>query len=205
MAWITGRIDKAITENDDELAADLRRFVRHRDAQLRYPFNSLQCNDATWIKALDHLLYEADVIVMDLSGLKVQNRGCAYEIGRLVNEFPERFLLLVDGNTDFEFLRTLLAEVSERRGDGRSKLQLIHMGSHRASPWRVGLSMAAASVHTNRRRPSGGIAFGLGALQARTTEPGSRALGPTRVLALTRGPDLMVLAHRTPSLMGSRA
>ena len=129
MAWITGRIDKAITENDNELAADLRRFVRQRDAQLRYPFNSLQCNDATWIKALDHLLYEADVIVMDLSGLKVQNRGCAYEIGRLVNEFPERFLLLVDGNTDFEFLRTLLAEVSEQRGDGRSKLQLIHMGS----------------------------------------------------------------------------
>ena len=57
--------------------------------------------------------------MISMSGLKVQNRGCAYEIGRLVNEFLSAYLLLVDGNTDFDFLRTLLAEVSEQRGDSR--------------------------------------------------------------------------------------
>jgi hypothetical protein len=134
VAFVTGRLDKAIVENPAELEEAIRGFSKTRDSQLRFPFNSIQCNDAVWKDALQWMLEQADVVVMDLSGLAEQNRGCAYEIAKLVNEVPfERFLLLIDDETDVALLRTLLAEAASRTSsasDGwRGKLRLFHLGT----------------------------------------------------------------------------
>jgi hypothetical protein len=63
---------------------------------------------------------------MDLSGFDEQRRGCAYEIGKigkLVDEVPfERFVLLVNNETNMAFLRHTLHEawLSKREGSPNS-------------------------------------------------------------------------------------
>ena len=86
--YLAGRTDRSIVEDDAELHKALAAFSTRPDRRLRFPVNSMQCGDATWKAALQSLLDQADVVVMDLSGLSEQNRGVAYELGKLVNEVP---------------------------------------------------------------------------------------------------------------------
>jgi hypothetical protein len=73
----------------------------------------MQCANATWKDALQNLLNEADVVVMDLSGLSEQNRGVAYELGKLVNEVPlNRVVLVFEESADLNVLRDILARAS---------------------------------------------------------------------------------------------
>jgi hypothetical protein len=132
LAYATGRLDAAITEDAAELDQALRTFTETRDSQLRFRFNSLQCNDRIWKDALHRLIERADVVVMDLSGFTERNRGCAYEIGRLVNHVPlERVLLLIDDETDLDGVRQLLCEVTAGQSGAvtTQQLRLFHLGS----------------------------------------------------------------------------
>jgi hypothetical protein len=132
IAYLTGHLDMAIIENARELQSAEKALKRARDSQLRFGINSMQCTDATWKDAIQHMFDEADVIVMDLSGLTRVNRGCAYEIGKLVNEVPfERFLFLVNDGTDLVFLREILTEAARRlpARTERAKVRIIQIGS----------------------------------------------------------------------------
>jgi hypothetical protein len=115
-----------------ELDQALRTITETRDSQLRSRFNSLQCNDRIWKEALHRLIERADVVVMDLSGFTERNRGCAYELGRLVNHVPlERVLLLIDDETDLAGLRQLLCEVTAGHSGVATaqQLRVFHLGS----------------------------------------------------------------------------
>ena len=82
---------------------------------LRFPVNSMQCANATWKEALQHLLDRADVVIMDLASLSEQNRGVAYELGKLVDEIPfNRVVLLFDDSTDLTVLKDILAQAAGR-------------------------------------------------------------------------------------------
>ncbi len=133
LAYVTGRLDAAVVANPVELTGALKKFARARDSQLRFAFNSMQCTDAVWKSALQAMLDQADVVVMDLSGLSEANRGCAYEIAKLVNEVPfDRFILLVDDGTDIPFLRTLLSEAASSDApvqQTQRTLRLFHLGT----------------------------------------------------------------------------
>jgi hypothetical protein len=57
------------------------------------------------------MLSNADAILMDLRGFTPERRGCAYEIGELIDRFPiERVLFLVHENADRESLYALIRE-----------------------------------------------------------------------------------------------
>ncbi|MEP7352896.1 MAG: hypothetical protein ABI824_06660 [Acidobacteriota bacterium] len=117
-----------MTKDRADLEKAQRNFVQTRDSQLRFPQNSLQCSESIWKEALHGILERSDVVVMDLSGLTEKNRGSAYEIGKLVNEVPlDRFLLLIDDETDLVYLRGLLADVAGGHPSG-GKLRLFNMG-----------------------------------------------------------------------------
>ena len=59
--------------------------------------------------ALQRLLDQADVVVMDLSSLSERNRGVAHELEKLVNEIPlNRVVLLYNDSTDLNVLRDIL-------------------------------------------------------------------------------------------------
>jgi len=109
VAYLRGRVEDVIVEDEDELTEALAAFGNAPDGQLRYPLNSIQCNDVTWKQALQALLDEADAVVMDLSGFNEERRGCAYEIGKLIEQIPfRRFILLVNEDTDMTYLRRAL-------------------------------------------------------------------------------------------------
>ena len=68
----------------------------------------MQCNNDTWQQALERLLEMADVVVMDLSGLTAEDRGCAHEITRLFEVMPlAKVMFVIDDSTD----RATLSEV----------------------------------------------------------------------------------------------
>ncbi|MEO8373140.1 MAG: hypothetical protein ABI806_28400 [Candidatus Solibacter sp.] len=84
-----------------------------------YATNSLLCTDSAWRQALDALLDETDVVLMDLSGFSPSNQGCTYELGQLVDRIPtSRMVLLVDTTTDLGFLRTTLQAACGRMAAG---------------------------------------------------------------------------------------
>ncbi len=111
VAYLRGRVEDVIVGDERELAAAVASFGERPDGQLRYPLNSIQCNDATW-KALQALLDDADAVVMDLSSFNDERRGCAYELGKLIEQIPfRRFILLVNADTDMPYLRRTLDDL----------------------------------------------------------------------------------------------
>jgi hypothetical protein len=113
--YLAGRIDRSITGDAAELNEALGAFSTRPDRMLRFPVNSMQCANATWKEALQHLLDRADVVIMDLASLSEQNRGVAYELGKLVDEIPfNRVVLLFDDSTDLTVLKDILAQAAGR-------------------------------------------------------------------------------------------
>jgi hypothetical protein len=106
---------------------------------LRFPVNSMQCANATGKAALQYLLDRADVVVMDLLSLSEQNRGVAYEIGKLVDEVPlNRVVLLFDESTDLKVLKEILVRAYEaiaadspNRQSGGLRVRVFDMGDAR--------------------------------------------------------------------------
>src|SRR5438105_6905113 len=80
-----------------------------------YRMNALACANDVWQMAIDELLNDSDVVLMDLSGYTRNHRGCSYEIHELLSRVPtERFLLKVDTKTDLEYLQSILNTEWER-------------------------------------------------------------------------------------------
>jgi hypothetical protein len=52
-AYLLGRVENVVVENEGELASALAHFDSEPDNQLRCPLNSVQCNDASWKQALE--------------------------------------------------------------------------------------------------------------------------------------------------------
>jgi tetratricopeptide (TPR) repeat protein len=126
--YLEGRIDRSIIKDEAELHRALDAFSTRPDRRLRFPVNSMQCGDATWKDALQRLLDQADVVVMDLAGLSEQNRGVAYELGKLVSEVPlNRVVLLFDESTDLNVLRDILARACKDMAAGTPHLQAARL------------------------------------------------------------------------------
>lgn len=134
--YLIGRVDKSIIENDSELSLALRNFKTICDNKLKFPLNSMQCNNDTWKDALQHLLDKADLIVMDLSNLSPENRGVIYEIQKLFDQFnKERIIFLINDSTDMKVLEKIINQAwnnksksSPNSNDNEAKITFYHTG-----------------------------------------------------------------------------
>ena len=91
-----GRIDKMIEESEDEVLARLRSFrVRRRLGY--YSLLSMACTDSVWTFALDRMLAEVRVVVVDLSDFEAGRAGISYEIGLLFDRVPLDNVVFVAG------------------------------------------------------------------------------------------------------------
>jgi hypothetical protein len=100
-----------VVANDAALQLTLAGFKAERDAQLRFPLNSMQCTDATWRAALDYMLGTSDLVVMDLGGFSETNGGCVYELRQIIEHVPlQRVMLVLDDDTNKECMEEVLAE-----------------------------------------------------------------------------------------------
>jgi hypothetical protein len=134
--YFSGHIENSIVKDPQELREVLGHFRTQPDRHLRFPVNSMQCGDATWKKALQHLLDAMDVVVMDLSSLSEENRGVAYELGKLLDQIPmQRIILLINDSTDMSVLKDILAQSwndmaadSPNRDTAEPRIRVYHIG-----------------------------------------------------------------------------
>jgi hypothetical protein len=124
-----------VVKTPEELSERVRAFERAPNRMAMYPHNTLLCNDIVWKLALDTLLDESDVVLMDLRGFSPVNQGASYELRHLIDRFPTtRFVLLADESTDLEFLRASLrlawdsmALDSPNRGASSAPVRLFNL------------------------------------------------------------------------------
>jgi hypothetical protein len=80
--------------------------VRVRDPYGSYPIRSVLCHGDYWKRAVDILLRQVHLTVVDLSGFTERNAATAYELQRTIDVVPiERVMLLCDPGSSRRFLR----------------------------------------------------------------------------------------------------
>ncbi len=81
------------------------------DPDGRFRVNEFFCAGEVWRHAVQRLMREADLVVMDLRSFSERSRGCIFELQILLDRVPmARLVLLVDGTTDRALLDQVLLE-----------------------------------------------------------------------------------------------
>jgi hypothetical protein len=123
--YLTGQIDKSIVENQEELESAFKKFNASPDKKLCFTLNSMQCMDATWKEALQYLLNKSDVVVMDFSYLSEKNKGVAFELNKLFDQFEtKRLVFLVNDSTDMKVLEEISNQAWDNRSDSSPNLNV---------------------------------------------------------------------------------
>jgi hypothetical protein len=96
----------------------LARLARGVALDGRFPLNEVHCDPAVWQAAVTALAEEADVVLMDLRGMRARNRGALFELRMAVQrvELP-RIVLLADRRTDEGALAQVAEEAWRARPD----------------------------------------------------------------------------------------
>jgi hypothetical protein len=70
------------------------------------------CFDDTWKAAMQSMLTQNAIVLMDLRGFGPHRLGCIYELGVLCDGMPmEAIVFLIDATTDFKFLKSTLEQL----------------------------------------------------------------------------------------------
>jgi hypothetical protein len=112
-----------------------------RDPDARFRVEDLYCAGDAWREAVQRLMRDASLVVMDLRSFGSGNEGCAFELQALLDSVPlTRIFLLVDGTTDLELLRTTLRQQWQRldaaspsQRAARPSLRLLDVGKSEAA------------------------------------------------------------------------
>jgi hypothetical protein len=109
------QIDSVLAKDLLEVQRQLAQASTEPGPALLFERHAFQCTDATWREAILGMLKRADVVLMDLSSLSLQNQGCAWELGQLLDHVPLRQVtLLVNDSTDLACLRSILERAAAR-------------------------------------------------------------------------------------------
>src|SRR5512147_763292 len=114
MDFLSGRLRHRFIIGPGDLERRLAEIDLRPDADGRFRVNDIFCGNETWQAAVERLMAQTDLVVIDLRGFSPQNKGCAFELQTLLDTVPiTRFVLLVD-SSDQSFLRRTLAECARR-------------------------------------------------------------------------------------------
>ena len=96
---------KLIIRTEDDLKDFNLRKKNLPSAYGLYEIQSMLCGNGIWKQAIENFMQEKDVVLMSLCGYREENRGCEYEIKKLVNQVPsEKIVLMVNEATDMNAL-----------------------------------------------------------------------------------------------------
>jgi hypothetical protein len=85
------------------------------DADGRFRVNEFLCGNDSWQAAVQKLMVDSELVVMDLRGFSPRNQGCLFELQSLLDIVPVTgIVLLVDVTTDVPFLHQTLSADWER-------------------------------------------------------------------------------------------
>lgn len=109
-ALARGDLAPFLIESTEEVEETMHAWFAGPDR--RYQYRTAQCTNAAWQAMVLALLSHVSLVLMDLSGFRAQHQGSRWELQKLVDRIPlERITLLVNENTDMDFLARLLAAV----------------------------------------------------------------------------------------------
>ena len=108
--FIRGTLSRQFIGDPAGLAQQLSALDRQPDRDGRFRINQFYCHANMWQPTVEALAGSADVILVDLRGLRADNDGVAYELTMLARLGAlGRTLGLVDGTTDRNFLSWVLS------------------------------------------------------------------------------------------------
>jgi len=107
---LLGTVHRHFLHRVDEVDDRLARLPHRAALDGRFPLNEMYCDPAVWQAAVTALADRADVVVMDLRGMRAGNRGALFELRMAVQRVElSRIVLLADRRTD----ERALAEVAD--------------------------------------------------------------------------------------------
>lgn len=110
--FIGGRLPRRFVKGEDDLEQRLNHLDTHPDPDGRYRVNDFFCRADTWQITMQKLADRSDAVLMDLRSFSDSNKGCLFELRKLINSIPiHRLLLVIDDTTDLLFLETALREI----------------------------------------------------------------------------------------------
>jgi len=122
LTFLRGRLGSLFVHHQTELGRRLAAFDERRDPDGRFRIAELFCAGDVWRAAVQLLMTEAHVVVMDLRSFGPEHQGCVFELQTLLDNVPlERSILLVDRGTQHPFLKQVLdTRWQELRIDSRN-------------------------------------------------------------------------------------
>ena len=144
-AFVSGRLQERFIGSVAALERRLGSLDLATDPDGRFRVNEFYCFDSTWQQALDGLVAQSEVVLMDLRGLRAGNLGSLHELRVLTRaSHLHRIVVLFDESTDQDAARDAVGPRSPRfiwhdvarlgRAGADSVLQLLLEGSPATPP-----------------------------------------------------------------------
>ena len=136
--FLRGRVRRQFIKDLDEVRERVAALPSALAIDRRYPLNELHCLPETWQAVVIALLEAADVVLLDLRGLRAANRGVLYELALAVQRVPlPRLVILTDARTDSSLVERAAHEAWTGPGDAagapaRSTLDVLRIGASAA-------------------------------------------------------------------------
>jgi hypothetical protein len=113
---LLGTVHRHFLHQIDEVDDRLARLPHRAALDGRFPLNEIYCDPAVWQAAVTALADRADVVVMDLRGMRASNRGALFELRMAVQRVElSRIVLLTDNRTDERALNEAAQEAWRAR------------------------------------------------------------------------------------------
>jgi hypothetical protein len=131
--FIRGSLSRQFIGDVAELNQQLHQLDRQPDRDGRFRINQFFCHANIWQQTVEALAADADVILVDLRGLREDNDGVAYELTMLARLGAlGRTVGLVDQTTDRTFLGRVLS--STPAPSGHTPLRTVETDGHAVGP-----------------------------------------------------------------------
>ena len=111
LAFLSGRLPRLFIKSREDLDRRITELDVRPDVDGRFRVDEFFCTGDFWRAAVQRLMEDADLVVMDLRGFASCHQGCIFEIKLCSTLCPcQRSVFLIDGTIKLPFLEEILRE-----------------------------------------------------------------------------------------------
>ena len=111
LGFLSGKLARTFISDEADLKRRVAAIDSRPDPDGRYRIAEFSCRADTWQPTMRRLVADSDAVLMDLRSFSTSNRGCVYELGRLLDTIDlSRVVFVTDKTTDRRFLEMTLQQ-----------------------------------------------------------------------------------------------
>jgi len=141
LAFVGGRMKTNFVQGQEDLARRLAELDREPDPDGRYRVHEFFGFENTWLLAVQRLIDQSHVVLMDLRSFTKERKGCTEEVRQLCNRIDlHHVVFIVNEGTDMSLLRNTMQEAWQAVAASSPNLQsasptarLIRLKDHGAA------------------------------------------------------------------------